>query len=269
MSASSQEEFGKDLGIVHEAVITGRKVGAGKDFWKVLAHDKERFREVVEFVAARPTFNVVMDYSRSLKEMVKAGNYDWVNDDITKKHFPVKGKGKQEATVTLFHFNRAVKSDEVIAEMDKQDFQPTKIEHLLALGEKCPDLQKEFPIVALGSVWQNPNGNRNVPYLDWDSVERKLNLNWLENDWNAEYRFVAVCNIFCFPSCLGGFILWISSSRPTSCRFHLVSQRGEYIFYCLGLLFPKQSAKRILINQVLQRPESDKAVSLPCLNELL
>jgi len=43
-----------------------------------------------------------------------------------------------------------------------------------------------------GSVWQNPSGNRNVPYLNWDDSKRNLNLNWLENDWNENYRFVAL-----------------------------------------------------------------------------
>ena len=34
------EDFGKDHGLIHEAVVTGRKVGAGQDFWAKLAHDE-------------------------------------------------------------------------------------------------------------------------------------------------------------------------------------------------------------------------------------
>lgn len=43
-----------------------------------------------------------------------------------------------------------------------------------------------------GSVWQNPNGNRNVGYLYYNDGQRKLNLNWIDNDWNDNYRFAAV-----------------------------------------------------------------------------
>src|SRR3989344_310817 len=43
-------EFGRDHGLVHEAVITGRKVGAGQEFWSRLAHDEELFRKAVELV---------------------------------------------------------------------------------------------------------------------------------------------------------------------------------------------------------------------------
>jgi len=41
------EDFGKDHGLIHEAVVTGRKVGAGNGFWSGLAHDEDFFREVV------------------------------------------------------------------------------------------------------------------------------------------------------------------------------------------------------------------------------
>lgn len=42
--------FGKDLGLIHEAVITGRKVGATERFWAALAHRKDVFKKTVAFV---------------------------------------------------------------------------------------------------------------------------------------------------------------------------------------------------------------------------
>ena len=47
----SCENFGKDNGLIHEAVVTGRKVGAGQNFWAKLAHDEELFEKVVALVA--------------------------------------------------------------------------------------------------------------------------------------------------------------------------------------------------------------------------
>jgi hypothetical protein len=37
------EEFGKDHGLIHEAVVTGRKVGAGREFWTKIASWMKRF----------------------------------------------------------------------------------------------------------------------------------------------------------------------------------------------------------------------------------
>ncbi len=59
---------------------------------------------------------------------------------------------------------------------------------------------------AQGSV-AKVNGNRNVPYLDKDDRKRNLNLNWWDNDWNDNYRFLAVrhCHDFSRPSVGGSF----------------------------------------------------------------
>lgn len=44
------EEFGKEHGLIHEVVVTGRKIGADHEFWARLAHDEEIFRQVVSLV---------------------------------------------------------------------------------------------------------------------------------------------------------------------------------------------------------------------------
>jgi hypothetical protein len=137
-------------------------------------------------------FPITVDYNHSLADMIKAGNYDWVNSDINSKHFPVKGKGKHELEAVLFHFDRYIESEEAIAEMDKQGYRPGKVEELLALGEKYPDLQKEFPIVALGSVWRGRHGRRHVACLFWPDRGRDLGLDWFDCRWSADWRFLAL-----------------------------------------------------------------------------
>lgn len=44
---SMKSEFGKDLGLIHEAVIAGREVGADWAFWASLAHEPKLFEQVV------------------------------------------------------------------------------------------------------------------------------------------------------------------------------------------------------------------------------
>jgi len=44
------DDLGKDRSLIHEAVMAGCKVGAGRDFWTKLAHDEDLFRRVVELV---------------------------------------------------------------------------------------------------------------------------------------------------------------------------------------------------------------------------
>jgi hypothetical protein len=136
-----------------------------------------------------------VDYSRTVQEMINAGKYGWTNDNITEKHFPLPTElnGKKVSVSTkLFHFNRPINSQDAIKEMDKAGYRPATLAELLALGEKQPELQKEFPIVALGSIWTDALGDRDVPFLDVYGLERRLSLYWFDFDWYDGCRFLAV-----------------------------------------------------------------------------
>ena len=138
---------------------------------------------------------LTVDYSRTVQEMINAGNYEWINSDITAKHFPLptelNGK-KVPVSTKLFHFNRSISSKDAIAEMDKAGYRPATLAELLALGEAHPELQREFPIVALGSVWRVAYVNRNVPVLSFDDYRRRLILVWFGHGWGGRCRFLGV-----------------------------------------------------------------------------
>ena len=138
------------------------------------------------------SYQVTVDYSQTLAQMVKAGKYDWVSSRITQEYFPLKGKGAVEAKVELVHLDKVVTTKEVLAELDRLNLRPANIEELLAFGAKHPELQKQFPIVALGSVWRDSDGYRLVPCLGWLGSERDLGLRWFGCAWSGYYRFLAV-----------------------------------------------------------------------------
>ena len=129
------------------------------------------------------------------KQAIADGKYDWKNSDITTKNFPVSpemiGK-KSDISAKLFYFNRDISSDDAISEMDKAGYRPATLMELLVLGFLFPELQRQFPIVALGSVWRNANVNRYVPCLSAGNSRRGLNLGWLDSNWDACCRFLGV-----------------------------------------------------------------------------
>ena len=138
------------------------------------------------------TFPVTVDYGRSIEEMVASGKYDWSNSDITSKHFPIGTKGQVGVNIELVHFNRPMESDEVLRELDKQGLRPATLPELLAFGATYPEKQREFPIVALGSVWRDLDGIRHVACLYGNAGDRGLDLRWYENGWVVSCRFAAV-----------------------------------------------------------------------------
>ena len=196
--ARVKSEFLKAAGTMWEiwqAIVNAvMALGGNDDSMRRLLTDKSLVRRVAELIvesskSVYPTYRVVVNYTHTLAEMIKAGKYDYANSDINAKNFPVSGAGTRETEIALFHFNKNMSSGQVIAEMEKAGYRPAKIEELLALAEFHPELQREFPIIALGSVWRSPVGDLNVPYLNRYDSRRGLRLDWFGGGWGDGCRF--------------------------------------------------------------------------------
>lgn len=147
-------------------------------------------RVLQEKQTSRSSFSIHIDYSQSLADMITAGKYDWKNDDITEKRFPLKGEGSIEHTVHLLHYDRVMRSDDVITQMDADGFVPALIEDLLAFGAQHPEEQRKYPIIALGSS-AKVHGDRGFPFLDRRGSKRNLYLLWFDIEWYEQCRFLA------------------------------------------------------------------------------
>ena len=66
---NSASEFGKDLGLMHEVVVTGRKVGFTSEDWAMLAHDEKKIRQVLELIRGNVTlqFDSIIRVDRSVR----------------------------------------------------------------------------------------------------------------------------------------------------------------------------------------------------------
>ena len=141
---------------------------------------------------AENCYKVLVDYGQTLQQMIANGKYDYANSDITSGNFPFTGNGKQEVVVELVHFGRDMASNAILKEFEARGLRAATLPELLAFGATYPDKQREFPIVAFGSVWRSRFGRRNVPYLIGSGSQRELNLGWLGNRWSDYCRFAAV-----------------------------------------------------------------------------
>lgn len=150
-------------------------------------------RAVQVFIDQGSNNLLTLDYGMSLEQMIAAGQYDWMNSDITKERFPIVGSGVVEFECKLFHFDRNVSSEEATRLIIADGWQPAKIEHLLAFGAAKPEEQRKYPIIALGSVAEFADG-RCVSCLCRDGAKRRLHLGWRHGGWGGDYRFLAVRN---------------------------------------------------------------------------
>jgi len=94
-----------------------------------------------------------VDYSKTLDLAIADGKYDRVDSAISVKNFPVVSGIKVAIFTSLFQFvDGDISSEDVIKEMDRRGFRPATLMELLALGETHPELQRQFPIIALGTI---------------------------------------------------------------------------------------------------------------------
>lgn len=138
-------------------------------------------------------FRVTVGCNRSFTEMIQ-GKYDRVNSDITQERFPIQGDRKIKKELVLFHFNRVIPLDNAITEMEEKGCYPGQPEDLFALGADYPELQKQFPIIALGdrSVWRHPDGTRAFLCLHYSGDARHLTLYLFAHAWAENSRFLGV-----------------------------------------------------------------------------
>ena len=141
---------------------------------------------------AENCYKVLVDYGQTLQQMIANGKYDYANSDITASNFPTQGSGQQNVVVELVHFGRDMASEAVLKEFEARGLRVATLPELLAFGATYPEKQREFPIVALGSVWQNRIGDRYMPYLGRNGSKRGLYLSWNDVGWDGLCRFAAV-----------------------------------------------------------------------------
>jgi hypothetical protein len=141
-------------------------------------------------------FNLKFKY-RNLKEMIKAGKFDWENPDINSTNFPdLQEKGLLNQVIKLkakiFDFKKDISGEDVLKELDKEGYRPATLTELLALAEIDPELQRQFAIVSLGSFWRDSYDERSAPCLRVGGSARKLDLGWFGGGWGASFRCLAV-----------------------------------------------------------------------------
>ena len=178
-------DFGKDHGLIHEAVVTGRKVGAGQDFWSALAHSEELFHEVVAFVMAMltPVFRLVAGFDR---DMTKE-NWELLSDTEVKEG---------EFTPEMVDFFRDKDGDyitgkEMVRRTDQENCGGQRAaEAMLRNQDKIPQELRKYVLVFPKTVWQCPDGFRCVACLDWLGERWSLRFYWLVSRFDRDCRVV-------------------------------------------------------------------------------
>ena len=189
-----------DVSAVLQSVIDRAKVRgiSEDDISRVVAGQGDRllekFVDVMSNTARNPreSFPTAVNYDLSVEDAIAAGDYRAVNGSITSRTFSSVRHGQAELQINLIRFDRRMTSEEVLRELEKEDLRAVELPELLAFGATHPDVQRQFSVVGLGSVWHDRKGYRNVPCLYAASEGRYLDLHWWDDAWYSYSRFAVV-----------------------------------------------------------------------------
>ena len=200
---NSASDFAKDMGLVHEAVVTGRSIGFGREEWAKLAHDKDKFLEVLMLVRGEATldFNPIIPIDRSQKPTYP----DWVKDVL---HPELEGQGPAVYAITQVGLwlhddqkdgkwmkGQAIYDHLVQNQMLESCLSLRDLEEIQKRGS--PFFRKHFrgkAVFGWKSVVRNRIGNLRVPYLTEGDGEVVLGWHWLGRGWydcNPALRFAS------------------------------------------------------------------------------
>ena len=121
----------------------------------------------------------------TLSQLIEKNKYYWVNPNITDERFPTPTRMWND--YKEFHFREYISSEEAVKRMQAEGYEPANSHELLLWD----GWNGENWVVALGSV-AKVRGDRRVLCLGRDWSGRCLDLGWLDDGWNAHYRFLAV-----------------------------------------------------------------------------
>ena len=137
-------------------------------------------------------------YSKTVDQLKNMSNYDFMSFEITSQLFPNTKNTDVKMEGVLIDFDddrkypRGIESDEVIKELDKMGLRPADHHELLSFGAQHPKVQKEFPVVGLGS---SPNIKLNnvrvILSLNFFRDQRELLLEVWGGKWAKDRRFLA------------------------------------------------------------------------------
>ena len=181
-------DFGKDLGLVHEAVITGRRVGATERFWSALAHHEEVFGKTVAFVLSlmsmifrlRPDFDP--DIPTRLKKLdkdspAKGGDFTPELETIIKEG-DSSYIGEKELT-------RRIEGREDLAGQ-------RHLEAMLRDQDAIPVEWRKYELVAPATVWSTEKEDHVMATLQFRDNKWQMFFYFCCNDFGGRFRLIRI-----------------------------------------------------------------------------
>ena len=172
--ASDGSEFGKDLGLMHELAVTGRKLGFTAEDWGKLAHDNQLLTEVRALARKQARIHYVIDCDAT--PFIPEGFSIHPKDQIRSV---VHGQFEFDSSKVILHLDGQKNDQSIIGHELKKRLEghtvlPANVlDFLLANSHLIPESWKVTEqnwlryIDFWGTNYRDSEGRRHIRSMDW------------------------------------------------------------------------------------------------------
>lgn len=154
---------------------------------------------VLSLPGSSSVISLSTDYVITFEKMLKAGKYDEVSDEIRRRIFPFAGTIRSGTEAELRFFDRPVYFPELRSIFRKSSLRFATFLELLAFGIQYPEPQRQYQIMALGTLYQEQSyptflykGMCYAPYLYGTAKKRGIDSFWVEEKFDAGWAFLGI-----------------------------------------------------------------------------
>ena len=185
VAMSSASDFCRDNGLIHEAVVTGRKAGWGAEEWAKLAHDEEMIRNFRKVLLGHAVITVpehLIDCDADpftpdgwkVEEHRKGAQFKW---DVSKVSLYLSEPQKR---------GKSIRGNKLRDELkDQSVYNANVLDYLLKNPHLIPEEWKGKYVFFWGTIYRHSDGSLFVRYLCWRFGRWNWHYFWLGSDWSV------------------------------------------------------------------------------------
>ncbi|MDX1535598.1 MAG: hypothetical protein R3346_02465 [Candidatus Spechtbacterales bacterium] len=128
-----------------------------------------------------------------IEDLLERGSWYNVDSRINSDNFSGKDEKIEGLEFSVLRFREMIDAESVLADMELQGLEPGTLEELLLVEVQAPDFERQWPVVALGSVFHDKERDIDlVPVAYYTENGRGIRLTNKDSAFGDEYRFLAI-----------------------------------------------------------------------------
>ena len=187
MKPEKMMEIGLGYSVYQQIISKAKSMNCDQETIDNLFYESESAPNIEKMAAAlsginlKPTNYEIDIPTNNFEELIRLGNYSKIDNKIIKENFVFPELTKNKVNLEIMDYNKPTTLKEMQEERQKlesQGFRGANIYEILTFGMQHPEVQREFPILAMGSNTERVMGYKGILSLQQTNGERHLGIVW-------------------------------------------------------------------------------------------